>query len=392
MRKISALFVILAAFVLTAAPLWAQSVCPGYSIIINTPEDGLTLAYNGAENPQEQVAALDKFVAEYPDSKFLPCAQEYYTMVYLKLNDYDKVIEHGEKAIELGLRDVMTSLNLAKAYVTSGKVSDAAFDAVVGAAEPIRAESTPSRPSTISDEDWKKEVEASEVQGKDWRAYMEYAFYQLIPRETDGSKRLQWLDKFAQAYPDSANSSQLQFQYFLAYKMSNQPEKAIEAGDKAVASDPSNLLATNLLAYDYAFIKRDADRASELAGKALELADAMKKPEGMTDEQFAVDQKNQQGMAHLTMGYAAYEKAVAAKSRKVGSAIDDLKAASDLLPGNPVLQAQALYLLGNAYEYTYPPNHRLAIDALTQAAGIEGPFQGPSQKLLADVKKAAGVR
>ena len=118
----------------------------------------------------------------------------------------------------------------------------------------------------------------------------------------------------------------------------------------------------------------------------------MKKPEGMADEQFAVDQKNQQGMAHLTMGYADYEKAVAAKSRKVSSAIDDLKAASDLLPGNPVLHAQALYLLGNAYEYTYPPNHRSAIDALTQAAGIPGPFQDPSEKLLSQVKKAAGVR
>ena len=113
MRKILALCVILAATVLVTSPLSAQSVCPGYSIIINTPEDALTLAYNGAENPQEQVAALDKFMAEHADSKFLPCAHEYYTMAYLKLNDYDKAIEHGEKAIAMGRMRKSTPVKIA---------------------------------------------------------------------------------------------------------------------------------------------------------------------------------------------------------------------------------------------------------------------------------------
>jgi len=390
MRKVP-VFLLFAAAILWLTPfLAAQTVCPGYSIIINTPEDALTLAYNGAENPQEQVAALDKFMAEHADSKFVPCAHEYYTMAYLKLNDYDKVIEHGEKAIALGHRDVMTSLNLAKAYVASAKVSEGAFDTVVGGAEPIRTESSPSRSSTASEEAWQKELDAAKAQAKDWQAYMEYTFFQLISREPDGNKRIGWLDKFAQAYPESTNAGQLPFQYFLAYKMTGQSDKAIEAGDKVLAADPNNLVTTNMLAYDLAFERKGPDRAEILAQKALDLVAGMKKPEGITDEQFKAEQDNQAGMARLTKGYLAFVKAE--KSKKVASAIEELKKASDLLVGNPTLQSQALYLLGSAYEYQYPPNHRSAIEALTRAAAIPGGFQGPSQKLLADVKRAAGVK
>jgi len=60
------------------------------------------------------------------------------------------------------------------------------------------------------------------------------------------------------------------------------------------------------------------------------------------------------------------------------------------LKANPEFQGKALYLLGNAYEFEYPPNHRLAIDALTKASGLQSSFAAPSRDLLAKVKKAAG--
>jgi tetratricopeptide (TPR) repeat protein len=392
MRTIISAILMMATLLLAATRVEAQTVCPGYAIVINTPEDELTLAYNGAEDPEEKVAAVDKFLAAHPDSNFVPCAHEYATMAYLKLNNFDKVIEHGEKAFALGHRDVMTSLNVVKAYVGSGKVADGGFEAILNAPEIITKESTPSRDSGLSDEDWKKELEAAAAQARDWRAYMEYAFFQLIQREPDPSKRIGWLDKFAAAYPDSPNAGQLQFQYFLAYKMSNQPDKAIEAGEKSVAADPNNLAAVNLLAYDYAFVKNNADRAAQLAKSALELAAAMKKPDQLTEEQFKTDQNNQSGMARLTLGYAAYVRASAANNKKIGPVIEDLKAASDLLVGNPTLQAQALFLLGNAYEYQYPPAHKPAIDALSQCVAIASPWQASAQDLLGKVKRAAGVK
>ncbi len=51
------------------------------------------LAINGADNPQDQLAVLEKFAQEHPDSKFMPCVNEYLASVNLKVKDYDKSIE-----------------------------------------------------------------------------------------------------------------------------------------------------------------------------------------------------------------------------------------------------------------------------------------------------------
>jgi tetratricopeptide (TPR) repeat protein len=390
MRKALIITPLMGAMLALVPQLSAQSVCPGYSIVINTPEDELTLAYNGAESPQEQLQALDKFMQEHAGSKFIPCAHEYYTMTYLKLNEYDKVIEHGEAALALNHRDVMTSLNLAKAYVASGKVTDAAFDALLGAAGAINAESTPSRPSNISEEEWKKETDAAAQQAADWRAYMEYAFFQLIQREPDGNKRMQWLGKFSEAYPESPNAAQLVFNYYLAAKLANDQVKADEYGEKAIAADPNNVTVLNLVADDHATRTPpgNLDKAEGYAKKVLELAPAAAKPEGVPEDQFKASQDSQLGMAHLTLGYIAYLRGE--KTKRYAPAIQEFKTASDLLGTNPALQGRALFYLGYAYEASSPPNHKGAIEALSRAAALQSPWQAAAADILAKVKKAVG--
>lgn len=377
----------LAAGLSVAAPLAAQQLCPGYSIVVNTPEDELTLAYNGAENPQEQVAALDKFMQAHADSKFVPCAHEYYTMAYLKLNDYDKVIEHGEQGLATH-PDLMLTLNVAKAYVASGKVSDAGFDAIFKAPDLIITESTPSRPPSLSEDDWKKEVDAAAEQAKDWRAYLEYAFFQLLQREPDGSKRAQRLEQFVQSYPESPNQGQINFNFYLAYKMANNVAKAEEYGEKAIAADPNDLVTLNLVADDYSTRQTNLDKAEAYAKRAVDLAAAMKQPEGLTPEQFKANQDSQAGLAHLTLGYVAFQKG--SKTKKVAPAIEEFKKAVDLLGANPQLQGRALFYLGYAFEVLYPPSHKGAIDALTRSVALASPWQAQAQDLLGKVKKAAG--
>ncbi len=388
MRRSLLIVLLIGVGVCFAPRLWAQAVCPGYSIVVNTPEDELTLAYNGAEKPEDQIAALDKFLQEHADSKFIPCAQEYYTIAYLKQNNYDKVIEHGEKALALGLRDVMTSLNVAKAYVASGKVSDAAFEDILACPDAIKAESNPARPPNVKDDEWKKELDGIAQQAADWRAYMEYAFFQLIQREPDGNKRVQWLDKFSQAYANSPNAGQLNFQYYLAYKMANNQAKADEYGEKAIAADPNNEVALNLVADDYATRQVNLEKAEQYARKVTEVVPTVKKPEGVPEDQFKASQDAQLGMAELTLGYVAFQHG--AKTHKVGPAIESFRKAADLLNANPALQGRALFYLGYAYEVLTPANHKGAIDALTRSAALASPWQGQAQELLGKVRKAAG--
>lgn len=387
MRKlIQAMY--LAGWLSFALPLAAQQVCPGLPYVVNTPEDELMLAVNGAETPQEQVAALDKFAQTNSESRFMPCVYELYTIAYLKLNDYDKVIEYGEKGLSGNYQDVMTMLNLTKAYVASGRVSDSAFDVIMKAQQQITSENTPARHPNVSDEEWQKAVQEAADQAKDQRTYVEYAFFQLLQRVTEAPKRLELLDRFTTSYPESTNVAQINFNYFLAHKMANDGAKAAEYGEKAVAADPTNVITLNLVADEYATRQTNLDKAEGYARKALDLAPTMKKPEGMSDDQFKSYQDSQVGLAHLSLGYIAYQRDI--RTKKLAPAIQEFKMAVDLLGGNPVLQGRALFYLGYAYEAHYPPNHKLAADALTRAVAIPSPWQGEAQKVLADVKKALG--
>jgi len=389
MRKLltAALLVGVLAF---ACPLAAQQVCPGFSIVVDTPEDQLMLAVNGAETPQEQIAALEKFTQEFPDSKFMPCVHEYFTMAYMKLNDYAKVIEHGEKGLSGEHKDVMLMLNTVKAYVASNQVSDGAFEIIRGALPVIRTENTPSRPANISDEEYKEIADQAEAQAKDQRGYMEYAFFQLLQREADANKRIQWLSGFVEAYPESTNAAQIDFNFYLAYKMAGDAAKSAEYGEQAIASDPNNVVTLNLVADDYATRQTDLDKAETYATKALDLAPSLAKPAGMADEQFTAYQNQQMGMARLSLGYVAFQRG--AKTRRYLPAIDQFKLAVDLLEANPALQGRALFYLGYAYEASVPPNRKGAIEALTRAASLPSPWQAQAQDILAKIKAAAGTR
>jgi hypothetical protein len=389
MRKMS-IFLVLLGLLVFAGPLQAQQVCPGLPYVANTPEDELMQAVNGAEKPEEQVAALDKYAQEHPDSKFMPCVDEYYTMTYLKLNNYDKVVEYGEKGLASNYKDVMLVINLLKGYVGSGKVTDSAFDVVNQAPDLIKAESKPTRPASVSDAEWKKTLEDNEAQAKDEMAYVVYAFFQLAPRVSDPNKRIEQLDRFVKTLPEDAakNAGQVNFDYFIAYKMANKPDKATEYGEKTIAADPNNLLAHNLLAFDYAIGRTNPDKAADYAQKAIALAQQMKKPEGLSDAQFKAEQDNQLGMAHLSLGYVNFTRAVAAKTKKLQPAIDELKTAADLLVANPELQGQALFYLAYAYESGYPANHKAAAEALTKASSLPSSWKTQADDLLAKVKNA----
>ena len=364
-------------------------MCRSYAA--NTPEDELMQGITGAESPQGQIAALDKYAQAHGNSSFMPCVNAFYTNAYFKLNNYDKVIEYGEKALSLNNRDLTMMDNIVYAYIASGKLSDSAFDIIAQASERIKADTTPSRSANMSDADWQKAVQDAATQAGEWRDRFTSAFLQLLPRVPEAHKRLEVLDNFSKTYPETLrkNASPINYQYAIAYAMANQTDKADEAAEKAIAADPSNVEALNLVAYDYAIRRQaNADKAGDYAKKALQLTQAMKKPEGVPDDQFKRAQNNQLGMAHLTLGYLTFSKG--AKTHKVAPAIQELKTAIELLDANPQLQGQALFYLGYAYEEMYPADHQSAIQALTRAASLQSPWQGQAKDLLAKVRRAAG--
>ena len=383
---------LLVAMGIVAMPLWAQQPCPTLSVAIGSDEDRLMLAVNGADNPQDQLAVLEKFAQEHPDSKFMPCVNEYLASVNLKVKDYDKSINYGEKDLAANYQDLNLLLNLMRAYVASTKVSDTVFDAINKVPDQAKKETgNLMRPAKATDEEWDKIKKDSQELAKDSNDVGVWAFFQLLPRVTDPAKQTQVLDNFVKAFPDAEkdNASQVSTAYFQAYQMQGKLDKTVEYGDKALAADPNNVVVANTMGMIYAIYlpNPSLEKAADYAQKALVAAQALKKPEGVDDATFKKEQDNQLGIAHMVLGYAALMKAV--KTTKYAPITEELKNSCDLLEGNAALQGQALYYLAFAYEKQFPANHHAALEALNKGVTLPGPFQSQSQALLVKVKAVA---
>jgi hypothetical protein len=373
------------AVMMAAGPLYAQQPCPGLTVVVNSPEDQLMLAVNGADNPAGQIAALDKYAAEHADAPAMTCANELYTAAYVKSNDFAKAIAAGEKDLAANYLDGNLAINLAKAYVGAGEATDNAFLLIDKAPPVIKAEANPPKPVNANEAEWQSNLQAWAENAKQQRAYMEYAFFQLLARVPDANKRITYLDAFSQAYADSPNLGGVYAQYVLAYGMLNNAAKADEYGEKAVAASPDDVATLNLVADDYATRQAHLDKADAYAKKALQLAAAMKKPDGASDADFQAQQNLQIAAAHLTIGFVAFQRGSA--THKVMGAIQELKTAATFAKADPGLQARALFYEGYAYEELVPPNHHAAAEALSQAAGLQSPWQGQAQALLAKIPK-----
>ena len=375
-----------------ALPLWAQQPCPSFMVAVNTAEDQLMLAVNGADKPEEQLAALDKFAAEHADSKFMPCANEYYAMVNLKMKNYDKSIEYAEKDLAANYQDLNLYFTLMRAYAGSTKVSDTIFTVINEVPDQAKKETgNPARPMKATEEEWAKIQKDAQELAKDSHDYAVWAFFQVLPRVTDPAKQIAVLDAFLKTYPEQEKdaATQVNTVYFDAYARQQNLEKMLEYGDKVVATDPNNARIFNTEGLIYAFYlpQPSTEKAASYAQKALAAAQQMKKPEGVDDAAFKKEQDTQLGMAHLTLGYAALKKAERTRGR-LSPAIEELKQSGPLLEGNPALQGQAFYFLATAYEMGAPANHRGAVEALNKSISLPGPMQGPARDLLAKVRAA----
>ncbi|HKT11006.1 MAG TPA: hypothetical protein VJW77_04195 [Terriglobia bacterium] len=384
--------VLLAGLMVWSWPLAAQQEhsCANYSIIVGSPEDQLMLAVNGTDDPNAKVAALEKFAQEHQNSNYLHCAEQLLTKSYVKLKQNDQAIAAGEKAVAAGYLDVPFLEDIIQAYLASGKNSSDALTLIMKAPAQIKAETVVARTPTESDAQYEAATKSALERAGNDTDYMVYAFFGLLSRVTDPGEQIKALDQFTQAYPEAAQkqAGQLNYRYAVAYTQSNQIEKADEHAEKAIAAEPNNVQALNLVAYDYALRRRvNQAKAAEYATKALALVTQMKKPEGFSDVAFASQQNTQEGMAHLTIGFLDLQKTGAA--HHTAGAIRQLKQAAELLSAIPELQGEAYYFLGYSYEADYPPQHRLAMAALENAIKIQNSMQGQARELLAKIRSVA---
>src|SRR5262249_57143520 len=80
-----------------------------------------------AQDAKERVDLIEAFLKEYPNSRHVPTLHQMATASYQQLNNYEKMVEHGEKTLETLPASPATLSVLALAYAYHGE-ADKALD------------------------------------------------------------------------------------------------------------------------------------------------------------------------------------------------------------------------------------------------------------------------
>lgn len=208
-----------------------------------------------------------------------------------------------------------------------------------------------------------------------------------IQFENDPARKKQRIEAFVGQYPDSELVPFAYEQGAYAGRQANDADMMIEYGEKALAARPDNFVLMTELGYGYVR-KGNADKAEQLALRALELAQKAQVPAGVNAEQWEQARKSVLGTNFSTLGFAHLHRAqnlqaAADKSRAAGQAV---------LPFKKALEQNArddfsYYGLGvaSAILNDYPT----AESSLAKAVVLNGAISAIARNVLEEIYKVA---
>ncbi len=336
-----------------------------------SPEDKELAAIAAETDAGKRGEAYQGFINKYSDNKpAVAYAEWQLSQDSLTAHDNAKALEWGDKALEAFPNDldiVVSDCNIAMAAKDNGKIVDYA---VKGAAV-CNSIAQQTKPSDVSDAEWKSRISEQQKDAKPSCDFLQTAAYNAIVSEQNAGKRMDYIEKFTPAFPKSQFDQQVSQLAMLSLQQLNQPQRLAAYGEKALAADPDNIPTLLMLANAYAANPKQAAKASTYANKVIALVGP--NPADNTAKSYA-------GLAHTAVGRAELNQ------EKLSSAVAALKTAVALLQHDPPDQQVALYYLG----YAAAKQNRKAdsIAALEKAIAIDGPYRVPAKEMLAKVEAA----
>jgi tetratricopeptide (TPR) repeat protein len=360
----------------SVVPLTAQT--DHIEIAAGTPEDHDLQAITAEPDSNKKIAMYQDFVQKYSSN---PAAVAYgnwqLEQAYQAAGDSQKALDYGDKAVAAAPHnlDILVSQgNIAQQMKNNAKL----MDYVVAGGEACASIGKGAKPEGVSDEDFAHQMSEAKNASQNNCNFFESSGYNAITSETDPKSRMNYIEKYTAAFPNSIYQDQVSSyaMFTLGPGQLNDQARLVSFGEKTLTANPNSLPALLLLASFYSDDPKAGSvaKAISYSQKALEVAKA-DAPDA--DKQ----RKLSAGVAHSTLGYAYM------KQDKTVAAIPELRSAAALLKGQDDQQySVVLYRLGFAYAKLAKTTE--ARDVLTEAVKIQGPMQSMSQELLAKVNAA----
>ena len=360
--------------------LWGAVLLSGQvdKIVIaaGTPEDQALTAISNEQDSQKKLSMYEDFVQKFASN---PAAVAYgnwqLSQAYQAAGDLQKALSYGDKALAGSPRnlDILVSqTNIAQQMKDDAK----AMDYAVKGGEVYNSIAKQKKSEGETDQEFATRIEDEKSSGKGSYEFLEAAAFNAIADESDAKKRMDEVERFTPAFPNSRFQEPVAQYAMMSLSDLKDTPRVIAYGEKTLASDPNSLPTLLMLANTYVDDPKPGSlaKAVSYAEKAIDVAKA-DAPDADSKRKLSA------GAAHSVLGYALM------KEDKTAAAVPELKTASALLKGgDDQSYAIAMYRLGFAYAKLNKVTE--AREALSEIVKMPGPVQQPAQDLLAKVNAA----
>ncbi|HXY03419.1 MAG TPA: hypothetical protein VEI49_07545 [Terriglobales bacterium] len=345
-------------------------------IAAGTPEDQALTAISNEQDSQKKLAMYEDFVQKFSTS---PAAVAYgdwqLSQSYQSAGDLQKALSYGDKALAGSPRnlDILVSqASIAQQLKDNGKVMDYA----VSGGGIYNSIAKQKKPDGVSDQEFATNIADEQNSSKSAYEFLEAAAFNAIADENDAKKRMDEIERFTPAFPDSRFQEGIASYAMMSLSELKDTPRVISYGEKTLASDPNSLPTLLMMANAYVDDPKPGSvgKAVSYAQKAIDVAKA-DAPDADSKRKLSA------GAAHSVLGYALM------KQDKTAAAVPELRTASALLKGGDNQSyAIAMYRLGFAYAKLNKVTE--AREVLTEIVQMPGPVQQPAQDLLSKVNAA----
>jgi tetratricopeptide (TPR) repeat protein len=345
-------------------------------ITAGTPEDQALTAISNEQDAQKRLGMYDEFVQKYSAN---PAAVAYgnwqISQSYQAAGDLQKALAYGDKALASSPRnlDILVSqTGIAQLMKDNAKVMDYA----VRGGDIYNSIAKEKKPEGLDDQEFANRIAEEKSSAKSAYEFLEAAAYNAIVDESDARKRMDDIERFTPAFPDSRFQEGVASYAMMSLSELKDTPRVISYGEKTLASNPNSLPTLLMMANAYVDDPKPGSvvKAMSYAQKAIDVAKA-DAPDADSKRKLSA------GAAHSVLGYALM------KQDKTAAAVPELRTASELLKGgDDQSYAIAMYRLGFAYAKLNKVSE--AREVLSEIVKMPGPVQQPAQDLLAKVNAA----
>jgi hypothetical protein len=373
------------ALLVLAVTLTAQR----HKLTINaeTPEGQQLQAIGQEADAAKKTALMEEFVQKHPKHEGTGWVLEQLLGVYVKANQFDKVLATGGKLLAMDPDDVATAHSCLKA--AEGKKDPNLIKEWSASTSKLarKAAAAPKPADEDEVEHWKNSVDYS----KQVDTYTEYALYAAALSATDPNHKIMLYEALQAQNPQNQYIPQLTGVYFLALRQANANEKALAFAEKTLEKDQSNEDMLLVVIDNYFNKKSNPDQVIAYGTKLAEVMGSKAKPEGVSEADW--DKRK-----NLLMGLGYWYAGVTFGNQSKFPDTDvTLRKALPLVQDNEQLKSQALFYLGLAnYKMGEPKKDKKylaeALKFNQQCAAIKGPLQGQAAKNASVIKQQLGVK